>query len=241
MKKQKRSKWFKWKVGGGVVFSLALLMQTAKADPAFEKAHEAALQAADQGDEPEETASADPVIDEWKAEGEAAPEHKGNEGTIANALPSEQPSVAAPSSETAKTSVANSAQTEASTLPNKTHSTEIHSSAQPKANVASKTASAPKTASAQSTSKAATPSKPKNETPVPSHHQSTPTAAQQPSVPPVESVPATPEPAVENNSLANAPSSESVEQPVVPDSSNTDSQSDVEEQPKKSHTKSHHS
>ncbi|QRG68055.1 hypothetical protein [Brevibacillus choshinensis] len=39
---RKQSRWSKWKVGGGLVVSLAVLFQVAKADPAFGKAVQAA-------------------------------------------------------------------------------------------------------------------------------------------------------------------------------------------------------
>ncbi|NGQ95910.1 hypothetical protein G3578_12160 [Brevibacillus sp. SYP-B805] len=60
----KRSKWLKWKMGGGVVFALAMLFQSAKADPAFEAAHERALQAQIDSDEPEDAADDDQVMNE---------------------------------------------------------------------------------------------------------------------------------------------------------------------------------
>lgn len=80
----KKSKWLKWKIGGGVVCSLALVMQATKTDPAFEKAHQAALQSSDSSDGTEKTASNDQVMDEWKNESD---KQSANEVAQANSLP----------------------------------------------------------------------------------------------------------------------------------------------------------
>lgn len=66
----KQSKWLKWKIGGGLIVSLAVVFQVAKADPAFGEAVQAAQENDDtfasdedaQGDQPQTQASVETVL-----------------------------------------------------------------------------------------------------------------------------------------------------------------------------------
>lgn len=66
----KQSKWLKWKIGGGLIVSLAVVFQVAKADPAFGKAVQAAQENDDSFDS-DEVAQGDhpqPQLEEETAE-----------------------------------------------------------------------------------------------------------------------------------------------------------------------------
>ncbi|MCK9910561.1 hypothetical protein MXD81_15550, partial [Microbacteriaceae bacterium K1510] len=53
----------------------AVVLQTARANPAFEKAHQQALQGSDASDDPAAMAVADPVMDQWQKENSDAQNH----------------------------------------------------------------------------------------------------------------------------------------------------------------------
>lgn len=253
MKKPKKSKWFKWKIGGGLVFSLALLMQTAKADPAFEKAHEAAMQVADDADEMEETASTDQVIDKWESENTTT---AANEVDGDNALPNERVTAATPfqselpSSKTINTGLIKTGQAVAS--PHKSQTTAKTASG----STLTRTGSKQKTASDKTITiakgamnmttpaqtKSTAPPQPQTQSPIEHTSTSAPERSPEPAsaVPPSDDAPAAPESVVSSSSGASQPTStDGTEASAVPDSN---SPSDLQKPlKKKSHTKSHHS
>lgn len=67
------SKWLKWQIGGGVVCSLALVFNTVKADPAFQKAHELANQTPDSSDVTADSENTVAMEDWHQQEDKAAP------------------------------------------------------------------------------------------------------------------------------------------------------------------------
>ncbi|MED4782563.1 hypothetical protein [Brevibacillus choshinensis] len=81
----KRSKWLKWKIGGGLIVSLAVVFQVAKADPAFGKAVQAA-QDNDDSFDPKEDALADQ--DQTQAEEKPVEEweHKVSQASVETVL-----------------------------------------------------------------------------------------------------------------------------------------------------------
>ncbi|MGE5702591.1 MAG: hypothetical protein ACM32O_08700 [Clostridia bacterium] len=244
----KKSKWLKWKIGGGVVFSLALLMQTVKADPAFEKAHEAAMQNGDAEDEIE-TAANDPVMDDWKNE--------SNEQAAATAVPFTSKPMPAdtvssdplPPQTGKQDESKNQVQAAAHTAEAAPHpaSEGASKSGQAKATVKSKpkatvksTKTTPSSKSKKSSTAVAT-SKPNSSksTVAPT---SKPAPVSEPAQPPADYAAAAPAP------IAEAPSDVTPTAPAdsvqSPDSSSTSDSADTQEQPvkkKKSHTKSRHS
>lgn len=60
---KKRSKWLKWQIGAGGTIAFAMLLQTVKADPAFEAAQQKAQ--LDRAMKIGNTSNRDMVMDEW--------------------------------------------------------------------------------------------------------------------------------------------------------------------------------
>ena len=220
----KQSKWLKWKVGGGVFFSLAVMFNIAKADPEFVKAVQAAQDTNDSTEVEDESdyGQNDPYTDNVKPSDDNESQHE-------LALNNEQKPQ--PNSEIQTHDVPRVGKS-AENQPTKKEAPTKHGIANKRINkpVPKQTTPSivPKSSSVESKQPAV------NKPPVPAAY-----AEQQNSVPPAQPPADIPvAPPTEDNTVTESNNS-SVNTPT--EESTTQSETDSTSTQKKSHSKSHHS